>query len=180
MQNNKEMEDSVLQYTKSFLNSNKCSLMEKCFSSIINNDNDRIIKESIDTIDDLEFDSLFPLVSNVILTANKIECDSLNYFFSKQENTYLKRRKHNLPVIPNHNVGAADAYICKLGSFYLLHINAFDTGSNTPGGSTDIVRFISRHPLLKPNTIISFGICYGRDPSKQNIGDVIIPQKLYP
>lgn len=179
-QPNTKMEDSVLKYTKSFLKSEKCTLMEICFSCIRNDDNDRVFKETIETIDDLEFDALFPLVSNIILTANKIECDCLNYFFSKQRNSYLKKRKHSISIIPGHNVGAADAYVFKFGAFYLLHINAFDTGSNTPGGSTDIVRFISSHPLLKPNTIISFGVCYGRDPDKQNIGDVIIPQKLYP
>ena len=92
-QPNTKMEDSVLKYTKSFLKSEKCTLMEICFSCIRNDDNDRVFKETIETIDDLEFDALFPLVSNIILTANKIECDCLNYFFSKQRNSYLKKEK---------------------------------------------------------------------------------------
>lgn len=175
-----EIEKNVISSTKLFLESEQGKLMNMCFSSIRDDDNDRFFKELIDEIEDYEFDMLFPLVSNVILTANKIECDSLNYIISKQNNAYIKKRKHNLNIIPNHNVGAADVYIFKIDSFYLLHINAFDTGSNTPGGSTDIVRYISNNPLLKPTSIISFGVCYGRNPSKQKIGDVIIPQKLYP
>lgn len=175
-----EIEQEVISVTKLFLESEQGKLMNMCFSSIRDDDNERYFKESIDEIDDNEFDSLFPLVSNVILTANKIECDSLNYIISKQKNAYIIKRKHNLNIIPNHNVGAADVYVFKIDSFYLLHINAFDTGSNTPGGSTDIVRYISNNPLLKPTSIISFGVCYGRNPSKQKYGDVIIPQKLYP
>lgn len=176
-----EAERSVINSTESFLKSEKSSLMEMCFLSIRNNNNERCFMESIDEIEDSEFDSLFPLVSNVIITANKIECDVLNYVFAKQNEAYIRRRKHNLSIIPGHNVGVADAYLIKLkSSFYLLHINAFETGSNTPGGSTDIVRFISDNQYLKPASIISFGVCYGRNPNKQNIGDVIIPQKLYP
>lgn len=175
-----EVERKVISCTKLFLESGQRKLMDMCFSSIRDNDNGRTFKELIDEIEDSEFDMLFPLVSNVILTANKIECDSLNYIISKQKNAYIRKRKHNLNIIPNHNVGAADVYIFRIDSFYLLHINAFDTGSNTPGGSTDIVRYISNNPLLKPTSIISFGVCYGRNPDKQKFGDVIIPQKLYP
>lgn len=65
-------------------------------------------------------------------------------------------------------------------SSFLLHLRASETGANTPGGSTDLVRYVSRHQLLQPSSIISFGICYGRTPGVQNIGDVIIPKRLYP
>lgn len=175
-----EAEESVISSIINFLESEQCELMNKCFFSIRNRNNERVFKESIGILDDLEFDMLFPLVSNVIITANKIESDCLNYVISKQLNAYIKKRKHNINIIPDHNVGAADAYIFKMDTFYMLHINAFETGSNTPGGSTDIVRFISNNHFLKPTSIISLGVCYGRDPDKQEIGNVIIPQKLYP
>ena len=173
-------EQEVIKYTESFLNSEYCKNMNHCFESIRNSKNERIIKESIKTMGDEEFDLLFPLVTNVLLTANKVECDSLNYLVSKKKGSKLRRREHLLPIIPNNNVGVAEAYLFRYDSFYMLHINAFDTGSNTPGGSTDIVRFISRNNLLNPSLIISVGVCYGRKPFEQNIGDVIIPQKLYP
>lgn len=164
-----------------FLKSKQSDLMEHCYYSIRDNKNYRYFNDTIDNIEDKEFDSLFPLVSIVILTANKIECDSLNYIILSRKN-YLKKRKHALSIFKNSDILAPDAYIFKisLSSSFILHINACETGSNTPGGSTDLVRFIMQKPLLRPSYIISFGICYGRDPNEQNIGDVLIPRKLYP
>ena len=175
-----EEEQEVIKYTQMFLNSDKKDIMEHCFESIRDNNNERVFRNTIKEINDDLFDSLFLLVSNVLLTANKVECDSLNYIVSTISETELLRRKHFLKIIPGYNVGAADAYLFKYNRYYILHINAYETGSSTPGGSSDIVRFISNHPLLRPSSIISFGVCYGRTPSTQSIGDVIIPEKLYP
>ncbi len=172
--------NDVIDYFKNFLSSGKKDIMECCYKTIRDNNQDRFFDNSIKKLTTSEFDSYFPLVSIVILTANKFECDSLNYIFSIQKNTSIYKRKIALPIFSGNNYGAPDAYIIQNKSLFILHIKAFETGSNTPGGSTDIVRLISNNKLLKPNFIISFGICYGRDPKTQNIGDVLIPKKLYP
>lgn len=175
-----DLENSVIDNMKRFLGSDKREKMEKCFEVIRNTNNERVFVKSINEIEDEEFDEFFPLITTVILTANEIECDTLNCFASMQENVCVRRRRNYLDILPNQNVGVADAYVFELGDYYALHIHAYDTGSNTPGGSTDVVRYISNNPYLKPSLIVSFGVCYGQDPDKQNIGDVIIPQKLYP
>lgn len=180
MNNKKNNSNPVADYMKRFLASDSSKLMEYCYSSIRNPAENRFHRNQIDVLADTDFDALFPLVSSVILTANKIECDSLNYIFSQQENGVLQRRKHSLPIFNRNDFGAPEAYIFKLHSSFILHLRAYETGANTPGGSTDLVRYISRHPLLRPSSIISFGICYGRDLNTQEIGDVIIPKKLYP
>lgn len=172
-------ETLVVENIKRFLDSEKKELMELCYSCIRNNQNERYYKDLIKVINDNEFDSLFPLVSVVILTANKVECDSLNYVASKQKDNCLKKRKHAIPIFEGSDLGAPDAYLFKMHSVYILHLNAYETGSNTAGGSTDLVRFISNNSFINPVCIISFGICYGRDPINQSIGDVLIPQKLY-
>lgn len=169
----------VIENIKRFLDSEKKELMEFCYSSIRNNKNERYFKDSINVVKDSEFDSLFPLVSLVVLTANKVECDSLNYVVFKQNDSGLIKRKHAIPIFEGSDLGAPDAYLFKMHSTYILHLNAYETGSNTPGGSTDLVRFISCNSFINPICIISFGICYGRDPNNQNIGDVLIPKKLY-
>lgn len=173
-------DNSVVEYIKTFLDSQKRELMECCYYTIKDERDQRYFKESIALMEDVAFDSLFPLVSAVVLTANKIECDSLNYIVSKQDASSLKKRKHSLPIFERGDLASPDAYIFRIGSAYLLHLNAYETGANTPGGSADLVRFISNNPLLRPTCIISFGICYGRDPKSQDIGDVLIPKKLYP
>lgn len=173
-------ETFVVENIKKFLESKKKELMELCYSSIRNDRNERYFKDQINVVKDNEFDSLFPLVSLVILTANKVECDSLNYVAFKQSDSNLMKRKHSMPIYGGNDFGAPDAYLFKMSSVYILHLNAYETGSNTPGGSTDLVRFISGNPFINPMCIISFGICYGRDPQNQNIGDVLIPKKMYP
>lgn len=173
-------EKLVIDNVKRFLNSDKKDLMNFCYFSIISDQNNRYFRDSINVVNNDEFDSLFPLVSVVVLTANKIECDSLNYVVSKQKENDLKRRKEPIKIFENADWGRPDAYLFKMNSVYILHLHAYETGANTPGGSTDLVRFISNNPLINPLSIISFGICYGRDPRNQNIGDVLIPKKLYP
>lgn len=180
MENKEETLSPVVKYMKEFLASDKCKLMECCYASIRDSFRSRSHREQIEELKNSEFDCMFPLVSCIVLTANKIECDSLNYILSQQEKASIYRRKHPLPIFQADDFGAPEAFICKLHSFYILHLRAYETGSNTPGGSSDLVRYISRHPYLRPSSIISFGICYGRDPEKQAIGNVIIPKKLYP
>lgn len=180
MDNEKNNLSPIADYMKKFLASDSSKLMEYCYASIRDASKNRFHRDQTDVLADADFDALFPLVSSVILTANKIECDSLNYIFSQQENGVLQRRKHSLAIFNHSDFGAPEAYIFKLHSSFILHLRAYETGANTPGGSTDLVRYISRHPLLRPSSIISFGICYGRDLETQEIGDVIIPKKLYP
>ncbi|MDE7251633.1 MAG: hypothetical protein K2O32_01620 [Acetatifactor sp.] len=173
-------EKQVVDCVIKFLNSDKQNLMNYCYSSIRSNQDNRYFRDTINIVNNDEFDSLFPLVSLVVLTANKVECDSLNYVVSKQKGNDLKKRKEAIKIFENVDWGAPDAYLFKMHSVYILHLHAYETGANTPGGSTDLVRFVSNNPFIKPLCIISFGICYGRDPHNQNIGDVLIPKKLYP
>lgn len=170
----------VAEYMKKFLSSDSSELMEYCYAAIRDSKQNRFYRDQIKILEDDQFDILFALVSCVILTANKIECDSLNYMLSQQDNGVLTRRKHPLHIFEGSDFGAPEAYIIEQDFSAILHLCAYETGSNTPGGSTDLVRYISNNPLLRPNLIISFGICYGRDTKSQDIGNVIIPKKLYP
>lgn len=180
MSDKKANYSSVIDYMKKFLSSNNRELMDCCYAAILDGDGGRYNRRQIPVLNDKEFDDLFPLVSSVILTANKIECDSLNYMFGQQEGASLHRRKHPLSIFSGSDFGAPEAYMIQWRSSFILHFRASETGANTPGGSTDLVRYVSRHQFLFPSSIISFGICYGRKPGDQDIGDVIIPKRLYP
>ena len=173
---NNPVVDNIIRFLQSDQNSN----MECFYSRIRDRNRNRFFDETIMVYEDNMFDSFFPAVSIVILTANKIECDSLNYVANSQPDSNLIKRRNPVPVFENSYLCAPTAYMFKFGSYYVLHLCAYETGSNTPGGSTDIVRLVSNNKYLHPSCIISFGICYGRDPQKQHIGDVLIPSKLYP
>lgn len=178
--NEKETSNPSIANIIKFLESDKNTLMQACYSAIRDDNNYRYFKNSIEELDNTEFDSYFPLVSTVIFTANRIECDSLNYIVSLQEGNALKKRRRAVYLFKDNDLNAPDAYLFKLNSSFILHLHSCKTGSYTVGGSADLVRYISANQWLNPTCIISFGICYGRDPEKQEIGDVLIPRKLYP
>ncbi len=170
----------VIKNIKDFLeNLDNVEIMEEYYSKLQQDGNrifeNRIPEESNDT-----FDSKFKNVSIVVLTANQFECDMLNYLASKHENSHLVKRKQALQIMGNNFHYAPRAYVFSINNYCILHLKAYDTGSYTPGGSADLARYISENKLLKPSCIVSFGICYGRNPDEQKIGDVIIPEKLYP
>lgn len=170
----------VFKNIKSFIeDNNKISLMEKCYKTIREN-HERKFDRSLDCLENNEFDAYFPLVSAVILTANKFECDTLNYLVLKEKDGNVHKRRDKINIFKGRDIHSPVAYIIKISSSYILHLLANETGSYTPGGSSDLVRYISNNSLLRPSCIISFGICYGRDPDSQMIGDVLIPRKLYP
>lgn len=174
------MKNIVVSNIKIFLQDKyKSSLMEKCYD-LIRKDGERYFDLSLNCFDNNEFDKYFPLVSVVIITANKFECDTLNYLISVQYGGLVNKRKDRIHIFENSSLYSPTAYLLKFESSYILHLCAAETGSYTPGGSSDLVRYVSSNSMLCPSCIISFGICYGRDPDTQMIGDVLIPRKLYP
>lgn len=171
---------SVNTYMKRFLTKEKIKCLNDCYYLIRDKKESRSFIEQMQIKEDAVFDSLFPLVSLVIFTANKIECDALAFSMAEIEKCPSFKRKNPLPIIENAKYLCPDAYIYNWQSSYILHLHAVETGAFTPGGSSDLTRYIVNHTLIKPNCILSFGICYGRNYKEQNLGDVIIPRKLYP
>jgi|GEM_PF-2187166 len=173
-------ENPVFKNIKKFIeDEEKNALMEKCYSAI-RAEGDREFDRSIPFLTSNDFDAYFPLVSAVIITANKFECDALNYLVINQNGGIVHKRREKIHIFGNSDMHSPVAYILKVSSSYILHLLANETGSYTPGGSSDLVRYISGNSALRPSYIISFGICYGRNPDEQTIGDVLIPRKLYP
>ncbi len=173
-------ENPVFKNIKKFIeDEEKNVLMEKCYSAI-RTEGDRVFDRSLPYLSSNDFDAYFPLVSAVIFTANKFECDTLNYLVINQNGGTVHKRREKIHIFVNSDIHSPVAYILKVSSSYILHLLANETGSYTPGGSSDLVRYISGNPALRPSCIISFGVCYGRNPDEQIIGDVLIPRKLYP
>lgn len=172
----RKLNDSVIKNVIQLLNSSKRNMMDKCYKCIRESNENRQLPEKMSKD---EFFIKIPLISAVITTANKIECDTLNYAISKQDGGDAKKVDNGLDLFGGCSLNP-EVYLLKFQSRYFLHLRAQETGSNTPGGSTDLIRLVFSIPNLFPSYIISFGICYGIHPKKQKIGDVIIPEKLYP
>ncbi len=179
MENN-VTQNPVFKNIKEFIeDKEKNVIMENCYSAI-RTEGERVFEHSLPCLAPSDFDAYFPLVSAVIFTANKFECDMLNYLILNQNVGTVHKRRDKIHIFGNSDMHSPVAYMLKVSSSYILHLLANETGSYTPGGSSDLVRYINGNSALRPSCIISFGICYGRNPDKQMIGEVLIPRKLYP
>lgn len=119
-------------------------------------------------------------VSVVILTANFFECEILNYNVWEGNQKKIKKLKDGIDVFPHKNFRRPDAFLLEINNYNILHLHAPETGSNTPCGSTDLVRYVTGNKYLYPACIISFGVCYGIEPEKQTLSNTIIANKVYP
>ncbi len=178
--------EDVVQSVNTFVKMNEKDL-SKHYYSIIDKSSYPQTKASTSKIyqdiDEEEFSAELLNVSVVIITANYFESEILNYN-SYLENDKSKVLRLNIGLdIFNENDNdfrLVKAYVFSLNGYRILHLHAPETGSNTPCGSADLVRYIYSNPLLKPTCIISFGICFGIDCNKQQIGETIVGQKIYP
>lgn len=119
-------------------------------------------------------------VSLVVLTANFFESEIFNFNVFRETGQRIQKLKNGISMFKQTDFRVVDAYIMKLNGYKILHLHAPETGSNTPCGSADLVRYINENLYIRPSCIISFGICYGIDPKKYNLGDTIIAEKIYP
>ena len=117
-------------------------------------------------------------VSIVILTANYFEAAILNLNVYKETNQKIYELDGGLELFRGSNI--TEAYIMNWKSYTILHLHAPETGSYTPCGSADLVRYVNSCEYINPTCIISFGICFGTDIGHYSLGDTIIGSKIYP
>lgn len=154
-------------------NKESCDLNYNCA------ENNEMKNIYIDVWNKEEINSLFTMVSVVILTANKYEKNILHMNQFKKTNQQIKRIGLNL--LPNAERNEATyAYFFKWRNYYVLHVHAQHTGSYTIGGSADISRYLLTNQHISPTAVISLGICFGTNENKNELCDVIISEKIYP
>ncbi len=175
--------DDVLKNVIDFLKENENSLKFH-YNSVINIDaagHKKVVNESrYEEIDISKYNSELLKVSVVILTANFFESEILNHNIFVDTKTKIKKLKNGINLFPGADFRVVDAYIFDINNYKILHLHAPETGSNTPCGSSDLVRYVKNTDYLNPNCIISYGVCYGINPKEQNLGDTIVAQKIYP
>ncbi len=176
---NKE-NDLIIENIINFVSNNKDVLEEQFWKT------DRSLRRSyLKQISMKEYEDLLVKISIVVLTANAIEENMLNYSVYREQQK-LQGTVDSLileiekPIVFKDKSIKFNAYILKLNDYYVLHLHAKNTGSYTPGGSADLVRYVAENSRLHPKCLISFGICFGHSVIDQHIGDTIIAKNLYP
>lgn len=188
-----EIQRETVNKVKEFIAENKSELEKHYFSVISESDYPKkIIANNSEIYEDIELDEYNKLllsVSVVILTANYFECQILNTNMYKEENKgtddiqknkRIKRLKNGINLFKGADFRVFNAYILKINEYTVLHLSAPETGSHTPCGSSDLVRYVYNNVMINPKCIISFGICYGISTSEHELGHTLIANKIYP
>lgn len=153
--------------------------LNKCYNEIKKSKSEAIDTHIYEEICEDDFCVLSLKTSIVILTANFFEREILNYNIHITNNQKIKKIKNGINIFGN-DFRITNAYIFSINDYTILHLSAPETGSNTPCGSSDLVRYITNNKFINPSCIISFGICYGINCEKQHLGNTIFAQKIYP
>lgn len=129
--------------------------------------------------DEKIINNLFLKTSIVIITANTYEKNLLHSNTVKEKKQKIAHCTMDICENPKKDL-IINMYFFDIGRYRILHMEAKQTGSYSIGGSADLIRFIMRNNLCYPSAVISFGICFGVDCTKQQLGDTIIAKKIYP
>ncbi len=173
----------VIENVNNFIKKNADELAEHYYSVIREKSKEQKLAKNSNIYEEIElvdYNAELLKVSIVILTANFFECEILNYNVWKKNQNKIKKLKNGIDIFPHKNFRRPDAFLIRINSYNILHLHAPETGSNTPCGSTDLVRYVTNNKYLYPSCIISFGVCYGIRPTEQTLGDTIIANKVYP
>lgn len=170
-------EQEIVDNVRKFVQRNGDKLSQH-YLTVKNEDGQNKKNDIYESISIKEYNSELLGVSVVITTANYFEREILNYNVYQKNNKKIKQLQNGLQIF--HDKYIVKAYIMEVGKNKVLHLHAPETGSNTPCGSTDLVRYIENCKFINPTCIISFGICYGVDYRNYNLGDTLIASRIYP
>lgn len=102
----------------------------------------------------------------MIITANEIEKTSL----------FAYAFKHNKTPFVQIGVENIVYTFFALGAMVVTHVE-INAGSNSHGGSSDVIKKIMR--TAKPNIVILLGVAFGCNPSKTELGDVLVGRQHF-
>lgn len=108
----------------------------------------------------------------LVLTANQVEANTFLRLASAHGEKPLKTvviedKKFDCPL---------RCHMCKIAETNIVHIQTLDTSSDTQYGSRSAIR--SALKTFSPKMVVSLGVAFGNDPTKQDFGDVIISEVL--
>ena len=180
MKDNEELSPTnqrIVDNISKYINANVDNLNKHYYS--VKTENNKNKKNDIyETINQKAYNNELLKVSVVILTANYYECEILNLNVFQDSRKKIKKLDGGISLFNDKHV--VKAYIMEMDDYVVLHLHAPETGSNTPCGSSDLVRYVEQCKFLLPSCVISFGICYGTDIEEFSLGDTIIAEKIYP
>lgn len=169
MEENNQMESEVLKDLCRFYEDNK---------EWITNYSDYATKFDTDMVErKLSFSDLDGMLEDctvLILTANPIEQNILTCKLYQEMNDGAANEERLCEIYADDCV----YQFATIGEINIVHMHPNSTASFTDGGSANAVR--SALNRFRPKLVISLGVAFGIDPSKQHLGDVLLSRAVIP
>lgn len=107
----------------------------------------------------------------LVITANPVEANMMVRLLSDETCKYGKGLSTVADVGYKLHFGS-------IANNHVVHVQPRDMAAFTPNGSFSAIESILKR--YKPQLVISLGVAFGKDATKQNIGDVLVSKQLFP
>lgn len=138
-------------------------------------------------LEDGDIEKVLKQCKIMVLTANPIEKAILHHhiiYNGSDDQTLNEKAENQVDKTSNTNkikriIHENNAYyVFKWGHYWVAHIHQQQTGSYKDYGLFATVTEALHY--FKPNVILSIGVAFGIDYTKQKLGDVIVSKELFP
>lgn len=110
----------------------------------------------------------------LLITANQVEANMMVRFLSHES----RINKHNSGELSTITDNGCKFHFGSIGNNRVIHVQPKDMSSFTKHGSFSALESILKR--YKPKLVISIGVAFGNDATRQNIGDVLVSKQLFP
>lgn len=110
----------------------------------------------------------------LLITANQIEANMMVRFLSHES----RINKHNSSEFSTITDNGCKFHFGSIGNNRVVHVQPKDMSSFTKYGSFAALESILKR--YKPKLVISIGVAFGNDATRQNLGDVLVSKQLFP
>ena len=110
----------------------------------------------------------------LLITANQVEANMMVRRLSHE----FRVNEHNSSEFSTITTEGCKFHFGFIGNNRVVHVQPKDMSSFTKYGSFSALESILKR--YKPKLVISIGVAFGNDPTRQNLGDVLVSKQLLP
>lgn len=110
----------------------------------------------------------------LLITANQVEANMMVRLLSHE----FRINKNNSSEFSTITDSGCKFHFGFIGNNHVVHVQPKDMSSYTKAGSFSTLESVLKR--YKPQLVISIGVAFGNDATKQNLGDVLVSKQLFP
>ncbi|MCM1217620.1 MAG: hypothetical protein NC548_24275 [Lachnospiraceae bacterium] len=110
----------------------------------------------------------------LLITANQVEANMMVRLLAHE----FRINKHSDGELSTITDNFCKFHFGFIGNNRVVHVQPKDMSSYTKNGSFSAIESVLKR--YKPQLVISIGVAFGNDATKQNLGDVVVSKQLFP